>query len=179
MANNCNNYITISGNQKDIAAISKLISNAGGNPYRELMRTIKNDELGNDAKWFDMGVLDIDDDNEITISGDSAWSPSLELFTKISEMFPNVKIRYEYSEGGCDFAGWADIENGECTDNCFRYYEGLSKINYSDFADQIFMNVEDFEGTEEDLRAEGFFSYLEDDDKAELISNYHELKKQN
>lgn len=86
--------------------------------------------FGNDAKWFDLDIDFEPEENseEIKISGDSAWCPSLELFTAISKKYTSFKIRYEYEEMGCDFSGWADISEGNCTNNEFTYWKGIFEM---------------------------------------------------
>jgi hypothetical protein len=43
----------------------------------------------------------------------TAWSPALEIFARITEQFPNVLVRYKYVEEGMAFFGLAEIYGGE------------------------------------------------------------------
>lgn len=47
----------------------------------------------------------------------TAWSPALGLFAKITEQFPDVFIQYRYLEEGMAFFGIAEIYGGEIYDD--------------------------------------------------------------
>lgn len=131
MANHCYNFITINGDEKEIKEFSNLlkIDQTKGQDSLDIYENIKADfeTFQEDAKWFDIYIND-EDETCIILSGDSAWCPALELFTAISKKYQSFEIRYEYEEMGYDFSGWADINKGECLDNCFSYWEGKIKI---------------------------------------------------
>lgn len=136
MANNCYNSIVITGDAQQIKDFKNLI-----NPNRNAM--FDGEELSSalygkygrdssDGRWLDFRMTNQDEEEEINnefirLSGDSAWTPMLEMFTKISKEY-SFTIRYEYEEMGCDFAGYADIKNGVCEDNCFTFWEGQIKM---------------------------------------------------
>jgi len=63
------------------------------------------------SKWFDC-EMERWTDNQLIISGDSAWSPVSAFFLKLSKYF-NVTIESDYEESGCDFGGWFECKNGE------------------------------------------------------------------
>ena len=98
--------ILCTGNVVTAAAKTIIKQNKSINIYPRLLKTFKNGEIGNDARWFDIDFIEADD-NEIILSGDSAWSPCLQLFTKISNLYKSFKIHYEYEEQGSDFCGFA------------------------------------------------------------------------
>ena len=58
---------------------------------------------------------------EMFISGDSPWSPPLAGIIKISEDYPALKFFVDYKEPDCGFKGNAEIDNGQCFDNCMEY----------------------------------------------------------
>lgn len=62
------------------------------------------------TKWWDI-TLERVDDGELVISGDTAWSPPLELMKKVSKKYKAV-VYCEFEEPGCDFAGEHKYENG-------------------------------------------------------------------
>jgi hypothetical protein len=75
------------------------------------------------TKW-DLSVSDIDiSPSNITICSSTAWSPCLNGVTKISEDYPLLHFRIDYSEPGMGFQGYAEIENGDCDNTCGEYEE--------------------------------------------------------
>lgn len=178
MANNCYNFITINGNENEIKEFSKLleISNEnqqedGFDTYQNLVTIFKNGNIGNDGRWFDIYIND-QDENSITISGDSAWTPCFELLTAISEKFESFEIRYEYFEPGCDFAGWAEVNQGNCNDNCFGYWEGKVKIDREDALYDAICNELDYYETKEELIESDMYNAFDDEEKAEILETF-------
>lgn len=53
----------------------------------------------------------------IFISGNTAWSPPIELLSKVSEKF-GVRVSLTYAEEGMDFIGASVIINGKVHDSC-------------------------------------------------------------
>ena len=176
MANNCMNYINITGSEIDMQELSKLLQVSekqenGCDIYANLCNELGKSE--NDGRWFDIELVN-DDENEIIISGDSAWCPCLDLFTKISEKYPSLNIHYEYEEGGCDFAGFADINDGTCDDHSFGYWEGKAANDY-DYAFQCaFEDVEyNFEDdSEEDFIDSDMYKAFRPEEQAELLEEF-------
>jgi hypothetical protein len=73
------------------------------------------------TKW-DLSVSDIDiSPSHLSICSSTAWSPCLEGVVKISEDYPLLHFRVDYSEPGMGFQGYAEIENGDCDDTCGDY----------------------------------------------------------
>jgi len=179
MANNCNNWITLNGNVSEIKEFSKLLEigenqENGYDIYTNLCNEFGKSE--NDGRWFDIEVISYE--GEIIISGDSAWCPCLELFTKISEKYPSFEIHYEYEEGGCDFAGFADINDGLCQDNCFGYWEGKAANDYNYAFQCAFEDVEyNFEDdTEEDFIKSDMYLAFQPDEQKELLEEFKKMK---
>jgi Ferredoxin-like domain in Api92-like protein len=176
MANNCNNYITISGNKTEIKALYDLISDeVTANGYDKYTSLLSVYEKGtNDPKWFDIYAT-LEDENQLTISGDTAWCPALEVFTEISKLNPSFKIHYEYEEGGCDFAGYADIKEGVITDNCFTYWKGLIATDKAHALDYAITNqLEDFENEAEFITSD-MYTAFEADEQEILLQEYRNL----
>ncbi len=178
MANNCYNYIKITGDRaqlkklyKDFVLDPKSGCDSGFDIYENLRHKYQK-EFKNDAKWFDMDI-DFQDKDEITISGDSAWCPCLDIFTKISEKFPKLSINYSYEEMGCDFSGWADIKDGVCDDNCFTYWEGIIKRDGEEEAmyNVIENELECYE-TEEELVESTMYLAFSEECKLEILEEY-------
>ncbi len=59
------------------------------------------------TKWWDIDYARLKDESteeEICVSGDTAWSPPSEFLIALSAEF-DCKIEIEYEESGCDFGG--------------------------------------------------------------------------
>jgi hypothetical protein len=93
---------------------------------RKLADLIKSNLETYDAKnWYDWCVVNWGTKWDIEGSGDrhgdesaeyyfdSAWSPPIEAFLKISQDFPGLSFDLEYFESGMGFCGRMTIENGE------------------------------------------------------------------
>lgn len=186
MANNCYNYISINGNKKQIKEFSETLKNlslelknSGTEIYARLKQEYPSDmpETDNDGRWFDMEIHEQTDEEEIIISGDSAWSPCLNLFTEISAKYKSFKIRYEYEEMGCDFSGWADIQEGEISDNEFTYWQGMIEINGEmDAMDMFICNELDSYESEQELLEDERYLIFSEESRVEILENYKSLK---
>jgi hypothetical protein len=177
MANNCYNYITISGNQDEISELKNMLVKTSEQSNSDLYHVLRNSfEIHTeDARWFEMDAQESGQD-EIIISGDSAWCPSLGLFTEISNKFKSLQIRYEYEEGGCDFAGFAEINGGICADNCFGYWKGKILINESDAFEEFCLgNLEDYED-ELELSECSSFNEFSKKSQAEILELFKTIK---
>ena len=178
MANNCYNFIEINGSEEEIKDFAKLLElnntqEDGCEVYTNLLTEFCDGEIGENAKWFDLDHDQIEGDNQyLRVSGDSAWSPSLDLFVKISERYPSFKIRYEYEEMGTDFSGWADIENGEAQDNCFAYWEGQVAMDPSNALDNVIGNELSCYDTEIELLSSDMYKAFDQEAQAEILENY-------
>lgn len=180
MANNCYNYIQITGEKTEIREFSEMLQpdttkgQTNIDIYENLCTTFGKYE--SDSRWFGMDKHELhDDQNEIIISGDSAWVPCLELFTRISKRFTSFQIRYEYDEAGCDFAGYANITDGNCEDNMFSYWKGIIKTQgEQDALDQVISNeLESYESKEELIESD-MYNAFSDDSKKEILESFNE-----
>jgi hypothetical protein len=179
MANHCYNFIEINGSEEEIKDFAKLLDLSdtqenGCEVYAKLLTEFCEGEIGENAKWFDLLTEeDTEDYGYLRISGDTAWSPSLDLFGKISEKYPSFKIRYEYEEMGNDFSGWADIENGEIQDNCFDYWEGQVAMNYTNALENAIANELECYDTETELIESDMYKAFSEDAQKEILENYN------
>lgn len=174
MANNCWNNISIEGSKKDIKNLYKELSviTSGYELYHKLLHEYKEGVIGDDAKWFDMFVTK-DNDEEITVSGDSAWCPSLELFAEISVKYNTLKIIYMYDEMGCDFCGRAFIQGGDIDDECLKYWEGQIKYWGLNTAVEMFIENEvDCYDTLDELKSCSHLKFFPQESVDEIISTY-------
>jgi hypothetical protein len=166
MANNCSNYISITGSSKEIKKLAKEITKEDA----YLILCSKYGKSENDPRWFTFDNVEVYEAH-ITISGDSAWCPALDLFTNISKKYPSIEIEYEYEEGGCDFAGTATISQGACTDNCQTYWKGKVEIDYDYALQCAFESLDGFESEEELMESDMILAFKEDDQE-ELLKTY-------
>lgn len=145
MPNWCNNYLEVTGKEKDLMKFR-----------RKAKRTIKGEvnvldfaklypepdykkvevlptfpdirnEVRKGEEWWDWRIqnwgtkwnscepelLDQEQDNLLQYRFETAWSPPVELFEKVSKDFPTLKFVLEYEETGMGFKGTATIQNGE------------------------------------------------------------------
>jgi hypothetical protein len=144
MPNWCNNNIKISGTKENIAKfLTDVKENESDFLVSGIFPEIQDNEFRNTigTKWdiekcevYVSGIETIDlislEDimpNYIELSYVTAWSPSLGFSKLISEKY-NFTIEHTYGEGGCDFAGRTDFENGEVISEVeYTFLEGMYK----------------------------------------------------
>jgi hypothetical protein len=76
------------------------------------------------TKW-DVDIhIDVEDENELFGSFDSAWSPPVEWLKKVSKDFPKLHFILNYEESGVGFKGTFEIcvEDGLYDDMCQDWY---------------------------------------------------------
>ena len=73
------------------------------------------------TKWSPVDTSDwkIHDDTWADIAFDTAWSPPIQFFKKISSKFPTLEFILSYEETGMGFAGDCTIKNGDVNDYCY------------------------------------------------------------
>lgn len=77
------------------------------------------------TKWGDYETyLNTEDVGQPYFSFTSAWSPPVDGFVTISDLFPELEFVHYYSEEGMGFYGLAVYKNGAVNDDC-RNYEDL------------------------------------------------------
>lgn len=75
------------------------------------------DEIGlDDMNWSPDG-------SEISFSFDTAWSPPVPWFYRITELFPTLSFTLEYAESGCWFGGRVTYEDGQLEEHEFTEKE--------------------------------------------------------
>lgn len=125
MPNWCSNHITIEGSVGAITNIQFIIEHNDDNLMAVRPRP---EDIGDDwyswsvknwgTKW-EMAVNSIeshvvnDDRMFLTIQGDTAWAPPVELLRFITERFTDVICHITYVEEGMDFCGAVTCVNGE------------------------------------------------------------------
>lgn len=155
MANHCYNYARVTGAKDSLdrieAAIKKALSGDVNHLWWESFKKVFDgidvewgddtyDEFG--SKWFDAD-MERESDNDLIISGDSAWSPVSAFFLKLSKYF-NVEVESEYEESGCDFGGWFECKNGDVTRDDTTSWLMYCDINDPGRAFEVIMeNIQD------------------------------------
>ncbi len=159
MPNWCSNTLTISGHKYDIEAIVDKLKNGDKDKmFQTLIGT--NPEISEqeyERNWYDQNISRfgtkwdisyvIDDmiinDESITYSFESAWSPPVEFCRHLSKIY-NVQCTLYYSEPGCGFAGQFTCdaeyeEDDECT-----FLEGLYKYDNEYFWNEVESYLESY-----------------------------------
>lgn len=70
------------------------------------------------TKWDACDLVWIDD---TSFCFNTAWSPPVDFYRKMSELYPNASFSFEYSEPGVGFAGGGRYFNGNFQDHCGEY----------------------------------------------------------
>ena len=145
------------------------------------------------CKWdveFDEDMWDMDDDDCMTGSFDTAWSPPVAFCNELFEKFPGITLmELTYEEGGCDFCGKTTYErynDGQThiEEESYPYEKGLYILQtdyfWSRLADEMEYALEN-ENTLEDIKER--FQYVTENDMNEIIEVYesvvHDLKHEN
>ena len=132
MANYCNNNVTFTGKKEDIETLYERFSKYDecdyfthfaemilGKPLSEVDECFDAYKYG--TKWWDFELRL--GEGEMTVSGDSAWSPPLRLIAEITKVF-DVEAYGDYYECGMGFAGDFSAHDGVLDDNemtCFEF----------------------------------------------------------
>jgi len=181
MANCCYNYITF--NSDDVKKINKIVEFF--NSYGQFGSTtdwgdsvIKgeykiDDRVGNSfnkygSRWL---IFDLDVSNdglELTISGDSAWTPMEALVGGLCYTF-GVDGRIEYSEPGCDFGGMASFDREGVINEFIQmsysewmyHCDGSEWVNESLYYD-LECQIDDYDTFDEFIKEYPFINNSED-----------------
>lgn len=72
------------------------------------------------TKWdvfhSDITFFEDNDNANVQMTFDTAWSPPLVFAKEVSLLYPLLSFRVAYSEGGMGFAGYTDFAEGEIVD---------------------------------------------------------------
>ena len=169
MANNCWNYVVFNGDATQIKKVrSKFKEYDKTNYFTEfgdfvldkgkigdtveiLEKRHKDSFYTYGTKWweFDLDDYPCDDETELTIAGDSAWSPPIPLIEQMCIHY-SLTADMDYEECGDDFAGIIKfdktgiIENKEMTYHEYRYQDDINS-----WMDNLYYNFEDETDREE------------------------------
>ena len=157
MPNWCNNTLILEGNVEDLHRIKSLLINEKGefsfncavpqpdNLYRENLSSDKEMELNAKGipNWYNWNNtywgtkwdacsadVDVDDDNEIRIDFQTAWSPPSDWLYGFLKKLEGIEVSVQllYDEPGMDFAGSVVREmDGEV----YEYQGRIYQVDYS------------------------------------------------
>lgn len=199
MPNWCSNSIIITGDKDKIKKIKRVISTMD-NTDRVFQDLVGRDENLSEAEfengaWYNSNInrfgckwdvdydtcnFDLEGDDCITMSPETAWSPPEGFCRLLAEQY-GVDVVLEYSEPGCDFAGRLSITaDGEEDAENYGYLEGLYHIDEDWFWQEVQSNLE-YEFDDEPRSLEGWledFDFVSDKCKEELKSLYEEAREQ-
>jgi len=181
MANYCYNYITF--NSDDVEKINKIIEffksyskfdsttdwgDSVINSDYKVDDRIENSYNKYGSKWFDYDINTSDDGLELSVSGDSAWSPMEALVGGLCYTF-GVDGWIEYSEPGCNFGGMASFDKegviNEFVQMSYSEWmysqEGSEWVNESLYYD-LECQIEDYDTFDEFIKEYPFINNAED-----------------
>lgn len=150
MANHCWNEVTIRGSEETLDKLEALFANYEQHDYFKDFGNsfFPEDQHADDnpygTKWWDFNI-ERDNTNVLSIAGDSAWSPPIQLIAQISEEY-TVTCTLKFYETGMDFAGTYEWLSGALMVmedvNCAQHFyteDGITNVidNYLYDDDQI------------------------------------------
>lgn len=200
MPNWCSNNIVITGNSDSLSKIKRVIEeNTNRGLFDSLVGHLPSGMTEEDYQknWYDINCerwgckwdveidfywdseIDFEKDNGfIHLYIDTAWSPCNGFLRLLSEKY-GVDVENNYSESGNDFAGVFTIADGNESDECYEYLEGLYHIDYDTFISEVEIQLEwmaedgNTPGLEEWIAS---FEFIDDDYvKEELKKVYEEV----
>lgn len=197
MPNWCSNFISIEGSKENISKIKRMIALVNNDDNKGLFQTLvgRDETLTQDqydnGGWYDSNIerwgckwdLSPDDttidmgDESITINCQTAWSPPTGFCKLLGETY-GVKVRCEYEEGGCDFAGYYEIdENGNENEQTFPYLEGIyhndQDLFWFEMEDRIEYSQDEEESFEDFVTSNGI-TFLNEAEMKELREHWDE-----
>jgi hypothetical protein len=203
MPNWCNNHLTITGDNENLDRIKFYLEdieskdNTSPGIFMALVGRDKSIELNEyeHGGWYDANInywgckWDVSyneanityDDESITMSFDSAWSPPINFIQHLGRLF-NVKCELYYEEPGCDFCGksYFDNENG-LTEEDYSYNEGRYLFDKENFFESIDGDIDYLFESDEDVTFESvkemFHFITGDEDLKTLEEIFNELKE--
>jgi hypothetical protein len=203
MPNWCNNHLTITGDNENLDRIKFYLEdieskdNTSPGIFMALVGRDKSIELNEyeHGGWYDANInywgckWDVSyneanityDDESITMSFDSAWSPPINFIQHLGRLF-NVKCELYYEEPGCDFCGksYFDNENG-LTEEDYSYNEGRYLFDKENFFESIDGDIDYLFESDEDVTFESvkemFHFITGDEDLKTLEEIFNDIKE--
>lgn len=197
MPNWCSNFISIEGSKENILKIKRMLDSVENDVNKPgIFQTLVGrdetltEQQYNEGGWYQSNIerwgckwdiswddtsIDISEEN-ITINCSTAWSPATGFCKLLQETY-GVKVRCEFEEGGCDFAGYYEVdENGEVDEETFSYLEGIYVLDKDNFWFEMESRIE--YAVDDDQSFDDFVSemkdFLPDSEIEELRTMYEE-----
>ena len=194
MANNCWNWVRITGCKSSLDRIEskfkKYDSTNWFTEFGDIVLEKKTREYKNQpfefyyqygTKWWDIDMVRSSDE-DLIISGDTAWSPPLKLMKRVSRRY-RVEVLHEFEEAGCDFAGVHTYKNGEVIDQKDYTYDEYRYIdNYESWWDDMIDRINDYSSDSweefvEDFIDESVLNIISSEDLQELKDEFNKKIK--
>lgn len=201
MPNWCSNYITISGDEKSIGLLTRIIE---GIPQEErdnsnVFETLigREPEIGveeyESGGWYNSNIgwfgtkWDVSynecqfqfSESSIIMMTQTAWSPPIGFGIRLHEQY-GVNVELQYEESGCDFCGRTTIENQQVIEEDYGFLEGKYILDNESFWHELESDIEyaiDSE-TSVDVFMERF-NFVGEEDRKEILKMYEDsLAKQ-
>lgn len=177
MANNCDFSTKIIGSSESLQKLYNRLKEQDNflsyENYNKIFDNQETDDYDWGSKWQNLDELDYTEgDGSFYITGYSAWSPTIGLWEKISLEY-DVEVNLEYSEPGCDFAGFMDWKSGELMrDDEMTWWKYVYQYDNEYFWD----NVKDYS---ESYTIDELWDLLDevdltDDDKSKIEKIYND-----
>ena len=163
MPNWCTNYITITGDEKSISMLTRVLESIPqdkrdeSNVFETLIGRepeIHEDDY-NKGGWYDSNIgwfgtkWDVSynecqfqfSEGCIIMSPSTAWSPPIGFGVRLHEKY-GVNVELQYEESGCDFCGRTTIENKTVVEEDYNFMEGKYKIDNESFWYEVESDIE-------------------------------------
>jgi hypothetical protein len=170
MANHCEYSVRIIGTAENIQKLYNRLKEQKNflnyENYNKIFDNPESDDYDWGSKWQHFDDLNyIEGDDSLSMYGSSAWAPAEGLWEKISIDF-DFKIELEYSESGCDFAGFLTWESGVLTRNDeMTWWEYIYQYDNQYFWETMIDYIEVYELDEISKKLE---KVLSDEDRTKI-----------
>lgn len=194
MPNWCSNYITITGDEKSIGLVTRILEGIplherdNSNVFETLIGREPeiNEENYNNGGWYDSNIgwfgtkWDVSynecqfqfSDNTIIMMPQTAWSPPIGFGVRLHEKY-GVNVELQYEEPGCDFCGKTTIENQSLVEEDYDYLEGKYHLDNESFWYEVESDIEsaldDDKSVDEFMESYGF---VDEEDFNEIKGMY-------
>jgi len=162
MANNCYNNISITGDYKKLKGFSEYVLEHTDNAML-LMKNIlptKDPYESWGTNWFYIADHELGKE-DLSISGDTAWGPAINLFLHLSSLFINLEFNYYYEEAGCNIAGTYVFKGGEVLEKedstYWKHKYKEDKIFTQELAESEILEAIDNEETKKDIKDSDYY----------------------
>jgi hypothetical protein len=194
MPNWCSNYITITGDEKSIGLVTRILEGIplherdNSNVFETLIGREPeiNEENYNNGGWYDSNIgwfgtkWDVSynecqfefSENTIIMMPQTAWSPPIGFGVRLHEKY-GVNVELQYEEPGCDFCGKTTIENQSVVEEDYGFLEGKYHLDNESFWYEVDSDIE--YAIENETPLDDFmerFDFVDEEDYNEIKGMY-------